>query len=323
MKEAIALPFLFFMGYSNVPYGKRPLAIWNIFILLCFWHFLGYALGMILLDGKKISEKILNELKAKITDTKKALRLAAVVVGKDPATQKFIEQKKKAAESIGVEVRVYAFEPSITTNELRKRIAEIVHEKNNIGVIIQLPLPAHINTQYILNAIPPEKDVDVLSARALGNFYVGKSEILPPVVGAIKAFFDEYGIEIKGKYAVVVGAGRLVGKPTALWLMNEGALVSAVNEYTKDFGVFTRAADIIVSGAGKPKLISGDMIKDGAIVIDAGTSESEGKIVGDVDFDSVSKKADYLTPVPGGVGPLTVAILLKNLITLGTRKKDE
>ncbi|MFY9462162.1 MAG: bifunctional 5,10-methylenetetrahydrofolate dehydrogenase/5,10-methenyltetrahydrofolate cyclohydrolase [Candidatus Sungiibacteriota bacterium] len=271
---------------------------------------------MILLDGKKLSQKILDELKDKIAKTKKQLRLAAVVVGKNPVTGKFIEQKKKTAANIGVAFRVYDFDEKISTNELRKRLADIVHEAKNTGVIIQLPLPAHINAQYILNAIPPEKDVDVLSARASGNFYVGKSEVLPPVVGAVKTFFEEYGIEYKGKNAVVVGAGKLVGKPVAAWLTNEGVVVSVVNEYTKDISEFTKKADIIISGAGKSKLITGEMVKDGAIVVDAGTSESEGKIVGDVDFDSVSAKASYITPVPGGVGPLTVAMLFKNLVTL-------
>ena len=271
---------------------------------------------MILLDGKKLSEKILNELKAKITDTKKALRLAVVVVGEDTATQKFIEQKKKTAEFLGVGIHIYPFEESVTTNALRKRIGEIVHEAKNTGVIVQLPLPVHINAQYILNAIPPEKDVDVLSARALGNFYVGRSVVLPPVVGAVKVFFDEYNIEYRNKYAVVVGVGKLVGKPVAARLINEGVALSVVNEYTKDIGEFIRKADIIISGVGKPKLITSDMVKDGVIVIDAGVSEAEGKTVGDVDFDSVSVKASYITPVPGGVGPLTVAVLFKNLLNL-------
>lgn len=270
---------------------------------------------MTLLDGKKLSQKILEELRGKMKQIAKKVRLAVIVVGSDPATQSFISQKRKVGESIGIDVRLFPFPETITTNELRKRIAEIVHEKKNTGVITQLPLPASISTQYILNAIPPEKDVDVLSARSLGNFTTGKSIVLPPIVGAVKAFFEEYQIDYKNKYIVVLGAGNLVGRPMALWLLNEKATFSVVRSSTKNPEEFLSKADIIISGIGKPRFVTGDMIKDGVVVIDAGTSEAEGKLVGDVDFDSVSQKALCITPVPGGIGPVTVAILFQNLIT--------
>lgn len=271
---------------------------------------------MIFLDGKKLSQKILDEIRNEISKTAAKLRLAAVVVGEDPVIRKFVEQKKKIAESVGMEVRVYPFPAEITTNDLRKRIAEIVHEEKNTGVIIQLPLPEHINKQYILNSVTPEKDVDVLSSRALGNFVTGKSAVFPPVAGAVKAFFEEYKIDYKNKYTIILGAGNLVGRPTALWLLSEYAQFSVVTDKVKDVVEFTRRADIIISGTGKPKFITGDMVKEGVIVIDAGTSESEGKISGDIDFESVSQKASFITPVPGGVGPVTVAILLRNLAFL-------
>ena len=273
-------------------------------------------INMTLLDGKKLSQKILDEVETEVQKIGEKLRLAAVVLGKNPVIEKFVAQKKKTAESIGIDVRVFQFEESITTNELRKRLSEIIHEKRNTGVIVQLPLPKHINVQYILNSVTPEKDVDVLSARVVGNFAIGKSTILPPVVGAVKAFFDEYKIDYKNKYVVVVGAGSLVGRPTALWLLNEGATFSIVRSGTDHPEKFLREADIIISGAGQPKFIKGDMVGNGVVIIDAGTTESEGKIVGDVDLDSVASKASYVTPVPGGVGPVTVAILLKNLLTL-------
>lgn len=252
----------------------------------------------------------------------KKLRLAVVVVGKDPVVAKFIEQKKKAAESVGIDVRIYPFEEKVTTNELRKRVAEIVHEEKNTGIIIQLPLPAQINTQYILNSVTPEKDVDVLSARAIGNFVVGKSIIMPPVAGAIKALLDEYAVDYKNKYAVILGAGNLVGKPTALWFLNEKVTFSVVRSGTKNPQEFLKKADIIISGIGKPKFITKDVIKDGVVIIDAGTSESAGKVVGDVDFDSVAAKSSYITPVPGGVGPVTVAILLRNLVALSKLRQE-
>lgn len=277
---------------------------------------------MMLLDGKKLSQKLLEELKREVLSMKKKLRLAIVVVGNDSATLKFIERKKKAATLIGVDVRMYLFDDAITTNELRRRIAEIVHEEKNTGVIIQMPLPHHINAQYVLNAVMPEKDVDVLSARAVGNIAVGKSLVLPPVVGAIKMFFEEYGIAYQSKHIVVVGAGRLVGKPTSIWLLNAGAAFSVVRSSTPDISEFTKKADIIISGVGKPNLITGDMVKDGVIVVDVGLSEIGGKLVGDSDFDSVSKRAAYSTPVPGGVGPLAVAMIFKNLVTLAKAKKQ-
>lgn len=287
---------------------------------------------MTLLDGKKLAQKILDEVKKEIEGITDKLRLGIVVVGENSAISSFISQKRKAAASIGIDTRVYPFPADVTTNELRKRIAEIVHEKRNGGIIIQLPLPEHINVQYILNSVPPEKDVDVLSSRAIGNFATGRSKIMPPVAGAIKAFFEEYKIDYKNKYIVVSGAGNLVGKPVAFWLLNEKATFSIVRSTTEHPEEFLRRADIIISGIGKPKFITGGMIKDGAIIIDAGTSSEEvgplpqaqhevrPRLLGDVDFESVSPKASYLTPVPGGVGPVTVAILLKNLITLSRIK---
>lgn len=271
---------------------------------------------MKILDGRQLSDKILGELKERISEKKLALRLAVVVVGEDPVIQKFIEQKKKVALSIGIDVRVYPFDRDITTNELRRRIAEIVHEEKNSGVIIQLPLPPHINAQYILNAVTPEKDIDVLSARSIGNFVVGKDDVFPPVAGAVKAFFQEYKIDFSSKRIVVLGGGSLVGRPTALWLVGEKANVTIISKEAEGTENILREADIIISGIGKPQFITGSMVKDGVIIIDAGTSESGGKLVGDVDFETVSKKASFVTPVPGGIGPVTIAILLRNLIRL-------
>lgn len=273
-----------------------------------------------LLDGRKLAGKILGEVKREIETSKKKLSLGVVVVGENTVIRKFINEKKRAAGEIGTDFRIYDYPEDISTNELRKRIAVIVHDANPDGIIIQLPLPAHINTQYILNSVPPEKDVDALSARAEGNFFTGKSDILPPVVGAVKAFFEEYEIDYRNKYIVVVGAGMLVGKPIAAWLLNEKASFSVVEERTPDISQFTKNAGIIVSGVGKPGFITGDIVKEGVAIIDAGTSEAGGKIAGDVDFDSVSPRASFITPVPGGVGPVTVAMVYKNLFILAGRR---
>ena len=271
---------------------------------------------MVLLDGNALAQKIEKEIREALLHTKKKLRLAIVVVGEDPVVRAFIEQKRKVASRLGIDTRVYPFVAEITTNELRKRIAEIVHEKKNSGVIIQLPLPPQINTQYILNSIPPEKDVDMLSARSIGNFTVGKSPIMPPVVGAIHMFFDEYGIAYREKRIAIMGAGNLVGRPMALWLTRERIPFSLIEKDTPAPEKILHEADIIISGVGTPGLITGDKVKEGVVVIDAGTSESGGKVVGDVDFDSVSKRASFITPVPGGIGPVAVAMLFKNLVTL-------
>ena len=275
---------------------------------------------MVILDGKALAEMIITGLKSEFSRLTKRLSLAAVVVGREPVILKFIEHKKKIAEELGADFRVYEYPVEISTNELRKRIAQIVHDADPAGIIIQLPLPAHINQQYILNSVPPEKDVDVLSARAVGDFAVGKANVLPPVVGAIRSLFQEYGIDYTSKHIVVIGAGTLVGKPVAAWLASEKVSFTIVDEHTPDISKFTKNADLIITGVGKPGLVTGDMVQESAVVIDAGTSESAGKLAGDVDFESVSKKAAYITPVPGGVGPLTIAMIYRNLLTLTQTK---
>ncbi len=272
-----------------------------------------------IIDGKKLAEDIKVSLKEAISMSKKSFRLAIIKVGENPITEKFLEQKKKFGSVIGVETRIYDFPESISTNQLRKEVSEIVHIRENDGVIIQLPLPKNINIDYILDAIPPKKDPDMLSSKSLGSLVSGRSKILPPIVAAIKHIFDKNNIEIKGKKVAVVGAGRLVGKPSAIWLINQGASISVSDENTKDISENTKDADIIISGAGKAKLITPDMVKDGVIIVDCGASESAGQISGDVDPD-VAPKASFFTPVPGGVGPLTVAMLFQNLVNLGEKE---
>ena len=276
---------------------------------------------MVLLDGKQLAEKIIAELKAEVASLNKKLRLAVIVVGNDPVVTKFIAQKRKVAEQIGIDFRIFPFEGAVTSSELRSRVAEIVHEKKNTGVIIQLPLPAHIGKQHMLNAIIPQKDVDVLSSRAIGNVVAGTNPVISPVASAVKALFEEYKIEYVGKHIVIMGAGALVGKPVALWLLKEKIGYSIVTEETPNIADVLMQADIVISGIGKPKFITGDMVKNNVVIIDAGTSESAGKLSGDVDFDSVNLKASYITPVPGGVGPVTVAMLFKNLVELAKLQK--
>ncbi len=273
-----------------------------------------------IIDGKKLAEEIKESLKDEVSKIGKKLRLAVVKVGEDKVTEKFLEQKKKFGEAIGIDVRIYEMPADISTGKLREKVSEIVHIKESDGVIIQLPLPSQINTQYILDAIILEKDPDMLSSKSIGAFSVGRSKILPPVVGAIKFIFEKNSIELKGKRVAVVGAGRLVGKPAATWLVGQGGTVSIADEFTSPvhLTLITKHSDIIISGAGKPNLIQPDMVSEGVVAIDCGASEEAGKIVGDLN-PKISEKASLFSPVPGGVGPLTVAMLFKNLVELVKR----
>src|SRR3989338_9948836 len=271
-----------------------------------------------LIDGRKMAEEIKTSLASEVLNLPKKLRLAVIQVGNDSVTEKFLEQKKKFGRGVGVDVRFYSLSADISTNQLREKVSEIIHIKENTGVIIQLPLPKQINIQYILDGIVPEKDPDMLSSKSVGLFSSGRSKLLPPVVAAIDHIFKNHGIEPKSKKVVVLGVGRLVGKPAAIWLINQGATVTAIDENTDDPTLYTVNADIIISGAGMPHLIGADMVKDGVIAIDCGTSEANGKLAGDMD-PAVAEKASLFTPVPGGVGPLTVAMLFKNLVELAKR----
>jgi len=187
-----------------------------------------------IIDGKAIAEKIIISLREEILRSKKKIRLAVIEAGSDLVMKKFVEQKKKFADAIGVDVRVYEIPVDISTNKLREKVSEVVHIKGNNGVIIQLPLPKQINTQYILDAIIPEKDPDMLSSKSWGVFMADKSRILPPIVGAVKVILDENKIDLKGKNILVVGQGRLVGKPIATWLLNQKATISVIDENTSD-----------------------------------------------------------------------------------------
>lgn len=276
-----------------------------------------------IIDGKEMAKKILKELKTRIEKFKKPPCLAAILIGKNQSLKKFIDLKQKAAKDIGVEFKVYKFSETVSNNYLRKEINKIVKIKSIDGVIIELPLPKHLNTQYLLNTIPEEKDIDCLSQKSQGAFFVGKSKILPPSVETVKTIFEEINFDLKGRLGVIFGYGVLVGKPISHWLSQNGATVMIINEFTQNPEKLSKEADFLISGVGKPSLINSDMVKNKAIVIDFGFNflPDNQKPVGDVDFESVSKKTSFITPVPGGVGPILVACLLKNLIKLAELTK--
>ncbi len=260
-----------------------------------------------IIDGKKIAEEVISQIADKSKQPSEPLRLAGILVGDNQSARKFLELKKTTASKVGIDFRIYEFPETITTQQLRKEVVAISKAQVNSGVIIELPLPLHINTQYILNAIPEEKDVDVLSQKAQGAFFTGRSKILPPSVEAVKITFEKYNIDPRGKNCAVFGYGLLVGRPISHWLAANGATVSIINEFTPNPKPMAQNADIIISGVGSANLITADMVKDGAIIIDFGP---------DVDFASVSPKCSLITPPTGGVGPLVIASVLKNLIEL-------
>jgi len=272
---------------------------------------------MKIFNGKKISEDVLTKLARKTR--RKKYKLAVVLVGKDLSSRVFVRKKREACEEIGIDFELFEYPQSISKAKLKREIKKIAKKADVSGIVIQLPLPKGFNDQEFLNLVPSEKDPDVLSEANIAKFYTGTLNIYPPVVAAIRYFLKEYKISPKKKNIVLVGAGRLVGRPMLMWLLREKATVSVVSKQTKNIPYFTKKADIVISGTGCPNLITGKMIKKGAVVIDAGCSKRRKKVTGDVDFKTVSKKASYLTPVPGGVGPVTIACLLENLIKLNKK----
>lgn len=280
-----------------------------------------------ILQGAPLARKILTGLK-KDSITRK-LKLAVVQVGKNAVSQSYISEKAKAAEEIGMKFQVYRLPEKITEKALVTFIQGLGRDLKVTGLVVQLPLSKHLKTQEALNAIPLGKDVDVLSSHAFGLFALRQFPVLPPTVQAVSRLLKETRMQLKGRHAVVVGAGRLVGLPVSLWLQQQGVTVTLANKATKNLAAITKQADILVAATGKQGLITPLMVKKGAVVIDAGTSVEQGPSTGlrasstkgDVDFKSVSRKASYISPVPGGVGPLTVACLLKNVVLLNKSKE--
>lgn len=272
-----------------------------------------------ILDGNALAEKILKELKLKTIHDGQPLQLAAIVIGEDEGIKKFVRLKKKMAEFAGLVFSSYEFSGQASQEEVLKTIKYLNNDSDVHGIFVELPILAQFDQDSILNAVTPSKDADVLSETMQKRFYSNTSPILPPAVGALKLALTEGAVSVKDKSVAVVGHGFLVGKPIAHWLTQEGARVSIVDVDTKKPEVIIRTADIVVAGAGKPGLITADMIKDQAAVIDFGYSLRKGKAVGDVAFDEVAKKASFITPVPGGVGPLVIAAVLQNVILLSEK----
>ncbi len=276
---------------------------------------------MIRFDGNAAAREIAEELKGRVQKIQRPLRLAMISVGENSVTRSFMKKKEDFGRVIGVGTHIYTVPESASTTAMRKKIAEVVHIKQNTAVIVQLPLPVQMQPDYLVNAVPPEKDADVLSSRAIGDFTMGRGVLVPPIVGAIEYILASANVDVAGKNVVVLGAGRLVGRPTSLWLTKNQSVYTMIGKESADMAERLTHADIVISGVGKPGLITSAMLKKGAVVIDAGTAESHGKVVGDVDPAGIEDVVGLYTPVPGGVGPLTVAMLFRNLIALTEQKK--
>ncbi len=269
---------------------------------------------MKILDGRKIAADILDEVKLEVGKLPFQPVFCDVLVGGDPASAQYVKMKGGTAEKVGIKFRTANYPENISTNDLVAEIQKIGREQSMRGLIVQLPLPPSIDRQAVLDAIDPKIDVDCTGSVNTDLFYAGKAYVEFPTAAAVMKILDSAGINLRGKNILVVGFGQLVGRPVSFLLRQRGLKVEVARSKTENIDELMKNADVIISAVGKPKLITGDKIKPGSVIIDAGTSESQGGIVGDVDFESVKDAADFVSPVPGGVGPVTVAKLLFNVL---------
>lgn len=274
---------------------------------------------MVLLDGKILSAKIKEEVKVEVTQIVKEKNitpgLAVILVGNDAASATYVASKAKACKDAGIYSVVHEMPESITQEELLETINMMNNNPKLDGILVQLPLPKHIDTTTVLEAINPLKDVDGFHPYNVGRMVSNLDSFLPATPFGVMRMFEEHNIELSGKDVVVIGSSDIVGKPMASLLINKKATVTVCNSRTKDLKAHTSKADIVIIAVGVPYLLKEDMVKDGTVVIDVGINRLDtGKLVGDADFEGLKNKCSHLTPVPGGVGPMTIAMLLKNTI---------
>lgn len=271
------------------------------------------------IDGKAVSAKVKEEVAAEVEVLKKqgvCPGLAVVIVGDDPASRIYVNNKKKACQATGIYSEEYAL-PATTTQEELLALVETLNEKKDIhGILVQSPLPKGLDEGAVVEAIDPKKDVDAFHAYNVGKIMIGDYHFLPCTPAGIMELLKAYQIEVEGKRCVVIGRSNIVGKPMAMLLLHQNGTVTVCHSRTKNLPEVTGQADILVSAVGKAHFVTADMVKPGAVVIDVGMNRDENnKLCGDVDFDAIEPVASYITPVPGGVGPMTIAMLLKNTVT--------
>lgn len=276
-----------------------------------------------ILDGKLVSASVKEKVKEEVAQLNRegiAVGLAVILVGNNPASKIYVENKKKACAAAGIKSFEYLLDENTAEQELISLIETLNNEKSVNGILCQLPLPPHINERAVIAAIDPEKDVDAFHYRNVGKIMLGNFDFLPCTPAGIIEILDYYGIEIEGKNCVVIGRSNIVGKPMAMLLLHRNGTVTICHSKTKNLKEITKTADILVAAVGKAGFVTADMVKPGATVIDVGMNRENGKLCGDVCFDEVSKTAGSITPVPGGVGPMTIAELLKNTVTAAKRQ---
>ncbi|MBE5734151.1 MAG: bifunctional methylenetetrahydrofolate dehydrogenase/methenyltetrahydrofolate cyclohydrolase FolD [Clostridiales bacterium] len=279
-----------------------------------------------IIDGKALSQKIKDELKQKVSDFEqkfgRKITLAVVLVGENPASQVYVRNKIKATEYVGMKSLSFYMPENSTEEEVSQTVLSLAKDDGVDGILVQLPLPKHINETKILNLIPADKDVDGFLAQNVGNLLLGEPCTIACTPFGVIKMLQSQNIELSGKNAVVIGRSNIVGKPMALLLLKENCTVTVCHSKTKNLSEVCKNADILVSAIGRPKFVTADMVKQDAVVIDVGINRTEQGLVGDVDFENVKEIASYISPVPGGVGPMTIAMLLENTYLCALRRNN-
>lgn len=276
-----------------------------------------------IIDGKIISGSVKDRVAKEVAELKQkgiTTGLAVIIVGEDPASKVYVANKKKACEALGIISEEYAL-PENTTQEELLALIDTLNKKESInGILCQLPLPKHLNEDEVINAILPEKDVDAFHPQNVGKIMLGDYDFVPCTPAGIMEMLDYEGIDITGKTCVVIGRSNIVGKPMGMLLLHKNGTITICHSRTKDLASVCKKADILVAAVGRPNFVTADMVKDGAVVIDVGINRVDGKLVGDVDFNAVKDKCAAITPVPGGVGPMTIAMLMQNTVTASKKQ---
>ena len=279
---------------------------------------------MELINGKELAKKIREELKIEVNSLRKEgiiPKLAVIMVGNDKASEVYVRNKSKACNEIGIEFEEFLLDSNIEQEELIDLIKKLNNRKDVHGILLQSPIPEHLNIREAFDTIDYKKDVDGFNPVNIGKLAIGEDAFISCTPYGVIKMLEEYNIEIEGKRAVVIGRSNIVGKPLIQCLLNKNATVTICHSKTKNIAEITKEADILIAALGKPKFVKENMVKENAVVIDVGINRNEeGKLVGDVDFENVSKKASYITPVPGGVGPMTIAMLMNNVVKAAKQK---
>ncbi len=280
---------------------------------------------MKIIDGKVISASVKERVKqgvAELNNKGVTVGLAVIIVGEDPASKVYVANKKKACEALGIISEEYALPETTTEQELLELIHTLNNKKSINGILCQLPLPRHLDEKLIINSILPEKDVDAFHPHNVGRIMIGDYDFVPCTPAGIMEMLEYEGIEVEGKHCVVIGRSNIVGKPMNMLLLHKNGTVTICHSKTKNLKEICKTADILVAAVGRAGFVTEDMVKEGAVVIDVGINRVDGKLYGDVDYENVKDKTSAITPVPGGVGPMTIAMLMQNTLTAAKRQNN-